>query len=149
MEIVCKVSFVSQIGQRDPVKSKVIPGNPAHKGLWELWHLCYKCRPSWYMVRMSGDLIGASVWHIDVLADTTFFSTHIIFFVKEATYCLLKTTPALNVILSSTDGVRESSVTMRQTSGFSNCSPGLKRRAGRSRPVWMFADLFVTHIVYS
>lgn len=34
------------------------------------------------------------------------FSTHVIFFVKEATYCLLKTTPALNVILSVTEGGR-------------------------------------------
>lgn len=99
------------------------------------------------MVRTSGDLIGASVYHIDVLADL-FSSTHVIFFVKEATYCLLKTTPALKVILSSTDGVGEASVTVRQTCGFSNRRLGLKR-AGRSRPSLMFVDLSVTHIVYS
>lgn len=53
------------------------------------------------------------------------FSTHVIFFVKEATYCLLKTTPALNAILSVTDGGREDS----ETSGFSVCRPGLKKSA--------------------
>lgn len=41
------------------------------------------------------------------------FLALIIFFVKEATHFLLKTTPALNAILSSVDGGREAGVTRR------------------------------------
>lgn len=41
------------------------------------------------------------------------FLALVIFFVKEATHFLLKTTPALNAILSSIDGGREAGVTRR------------------------------------